>query len=40
MLNPAAAGLGNRSFAHRTFPLFSKERLSNRLLICSFKKSE
>jgi len=32
--------LGNRSLAHRSFPLFSKERLSNRLLICSFKKSE
>jgi len=35
-----AAGLGNRSFAHRSFPLLSKERLSNPLLICSFKKSD
>jgi len=28
------------SFAHCSFPLLSKERLSNRLLICSFKKSD
>jgi len=28
-----------RSFAHRSFPLLSKERLSNRSLNCSFKKS-
>jgi len=34
------AGLGNRSFAHHSFLLFSKEQLSDRLLICSFKKSE
>jgi len=27
------------SFAHHSFPLFSKERLSNRSLICSFKRA-
>jgi len=40
MHNPAAAGLGNRSFAHRSFLLFSKEQMSDRSLWCSFQNSE
>jgi len=40
MIKDLISGLGNRSFAHRSFPLFSKERLSDRLLIRSFKKSD